>query len=181
MNIKYGLLSISILLFFTNTMFAQTGTKMETRSHIQISGLSGTLGKPVFELTVDTLNTKVWIISLKKYKAMLKTKKGKDMGKMKDDKMQMDKATKESMMSGTHYFIFDVTNITTGMEFADTTAKVAIVSPTKKMESVKLRPMMNHFGGGVTLSEKGDYLFTINLNVGTGYKTTQFKYEVIKK
>jgi hypothetical protein len=38
--------------------------------------------------------------------------------------------------------------------------------------------MMNHFGSGVTLDEVGEYLFTINLNVGAGYKTTQFKYAV---
>jgi hypothetical protein len=31
---------------------------------------------------------------------------------------------------------------------------------------------------GASLDEKGEYLFTINLNVGAGYKTTQFKYKV---
>jgi hypothetical protein len=38
--------------------------------------------------------------------------------------------------------------------------------------------MINHFGGGVMLDEIGEYLFTINLNVGMGYKTSQFKYEL---
>jgi hypothetical protein len=167
-----------MLFFFTQTMFAQPESKMNTKPVIKKDDISGMLGKPVFELSVDSLNTKVWIISLQKYKGMMETSKGKTMGKMKDDKMPMNKATKKSMMSGTHYFIFDVTNISTGKEFADTSAKVAIVSPTKKMATVSLSPMMNHFGGGVTLDEKGDYLFTINLNVGTGYKTTQFKYAV---
>jgi len=32
--------------------------------------------------------------------------------------------------------------------------------------------------GGVALDEKGEYILTINLNVGAGYKTTQFKYKV---
>ena len=100
------------------------------------------------------------------------------MGKMKDDKMAMNKTTKEAVMAGTHYFIFDVTNITNGKEFADSSAKVEIVSATKKISSVHLQPMMNHFGGGVTLDEKGSYLFTINLDIGAGYKTTQFKYKV---
>jgi hypothetical protein len=35
---------------------------------------------------------------------------------------------------------------------------------------------MSYFGAGISLNEKGDYLFTINLNIGMGYKTTQFKY-----
>ena len=108
---------------------------------------------------------------------MMKTKMGKKRGKM-DNKMEMDKATKKAMMTGTHNFIFDVTNITTGKEFADSSAKVEIVSPTKKISSVNLQPMMNHFGGGVSLDEKGEYLFTINLNIGAGYKTTQFKHKV---
>jgi hypothetical protein len=178
MKIKYTLLPIILVMFFALTMFGQSAEREIKKNILKKDDISGMLGKPVFELTVDSLNTKVWIISLQKYKGMMKTRKGKTMGKMKDDKMPMDKGTKETMTSGTHYFIFDVTNITTGMEFADTSAKVAIVSPTKKMASVSLRPMMNHFGGGITLDEKGYYLFTINLNVGSGYKTTQFKYKL---
>ena len=177
MKIKYALISITMLFFFTQTMFAQPESKMNTKPAIKKDDISGMLGKPVFELTVDSLNTKVWIITLKKYKGLMKTNMGKAMGKMKDDKLPMDKGTKESMMSGTHYFIFDVTNITTKKEFADTSAKVQIVSPSKESVSVNLRPMMNHFGGGISLVEKGDYLFTINLNIGTGYKTTQFQYK----
>jgi len=135
------------------------------------------LGKPVFESTKDSLNTKVWILSQKKYKDLQNTKVGKAMGKM-DNKMTMDKETKAAVLTGTHYFIFDVTNITSGKQFADTSAKVSIVSATKKISSVNLQPMMNHFGGGVMLNERGHYLFTINLNVGAGYRTTQFKYKV---
>jgi hypothetical protein len=174
MKIKYTLFSAAIVIFFALTAFAQTNSKI----NIKKDDIASVLGKPVFELTVDSLNTKVWIISVQRYKEVMKSSTGKTMSKMKDDKMPMDKSTKESMMSGTHYFIFDVRNITTGKEFADTSAKVAIVSPSKKMVSVSLSPMMNHFGGGVTLNEKGNYLFTINLNIGSGYKTTQFKYKV---
>jgi hypothetical protein len=174
MKIKYALFSATIVIFFTLTSFAQTNSKINTNK----DDIAGKLGKPVFELTVDSLNTKAWIISVQKYKELMRSNTGKKMTKMKDDKMPMDKSTKESMMSGTHYFIFDVRNITTGKEFADTSAKVAIVSPSKKMVSVSLSPMMNHFGAGISLVEKGEYLFTINLNIGSGYKTSQFKYKV---
>jgi hypothetical protein len=174
MKIKYALFSATIIIFFTLTSFAQTNSKINTNK----DDIAGMLGKPVFELTVDSLNTKAWIISVQKYKELMRSNTGKKMTKMKDDKMPMDKSTKESMMSGTHYFIFDVRNITTGKEFADTSAKVAIVSPSKKMVSVSLSPMMNHFGAGISLVEKGEYLFTINLNIGSGYKTSQFKYKV---
>jgi hypothetical protein len=159
-------------------MLGQTTDTIKTNITIKQNDISNVLGEPVFESTVDSLNTKVWILTQNQYNELMKTKVGKTMDNMKDDNMEMDKTTKEAMKEGTHYFIFDVTNITTGKEAADTSAKVEIVSPSKKISSVNLQPMINHFGSGVTLDEKGEYLFTINLNIGSGYKTTQFKYKI---
>lgn len=177
MKTKYVLLATIILITLTLTMFGQTKQKIKTIPVIKQKDVSSVLGKPVYESNVDSLNTKVWIISQKKNKELMKTNMGKMMSKM-DNKLNMDKETKAAVLTGTHYFIFDVTNITTGKQFADSSAKVEIVSPLKKLSSVNLQPMMNHFGGGVTLNEKGEYLFTINLNIGMGYKTSQFKYKV---
>lgn len=177
MKTKYLLFSTILLFVFTVNLFGQNSHTSKTKTVKTENDISNVLGKPIFESTVDSLNTKVWIITQKKYKGMMKTKVGKMMGKM-DNKMAMDKETKAAVLTGTHYFIFDVTNITSGKQFADSSAKVEIVSASKKISSVHLQPMMNHFGGGVTLDEKGEYLFTINLNVGMGYKTSQFKYKV---
>jgi len=181
MKTKYVLLLIAILVIvLTVTMIGQTVSNENKDSLKKVNDLSDVLGKPVYESTIDSLNTKVWIISQNKNKEMLKTTTGKSMAKMKDKNTTEDKSTKAAIVSGTHYFIFDVTNITKGKEVADTSAKVEVVSPSKKIISLNLKPMMNHFGSGITLDEKGDYLFTINLNVGTSYKTTQFKYSVKK-
>ncbi len=177
MKTKYVLLSTIMVVFLTITMFGQSAPQAKKKNIIPPKDVSSVMGKPVYESTVDSLNTKVWIITQRKYRGMQKTSMGKLMGKM-DNKMNMDKATKEAVFTGTHYFIFDVTNITTGKQFADSSAKVEIVSPSKKVSSVNLQPMMNHFGGGVSLDEKGEYLFTINLNVGSSYETSQFKYKV---
>ncbi len=166
------------VIVLTTTLFGQLANEVKTKTIIKQNDISGELGKPVFEKTVDSLNTKVWILTQEKYKELMKTKIGNQMDKMKGSNMKIDKETKEAMLNGTHYFIFDVTNITNKKEFADTSAKVEIVSPSKIVSSVRLQPMMDHFGGGVSLNEKGEYLFTINLNVGLGYKTTQFKYEL---
>ncbi len=175
MKTIYVLLSTTILVIvLTLTMFGQTTHNVKTETITKKNDISVMMGKPVYESTVDSLNTKVWIISQKKNKEMMKTK----MGKMKDKNMEMDKATKEAMMAGTHCIIVDVTNTANGKEIADTKAKIQVVSPSKKISSVILQPMMNYSGGGVSLDEKGEYLFTINLNVGAGYKTMQFKYEV---
>lgn len=177
MKTKYLFLSITLLVFASVVISGQPKQTLKTKTIKVENDISNVLGKPVFESTKDSLNTKVWILSQKKYKAMQNTKVGKTMSKM-DNKMTMDKGTEAAVLTGTHYFIFDVTNITSGKQFADTSAKVSIVSATKKISSVNLQPMMNHFGGGVMLNERGYYLFTINLNVGAGYRTSQFKYKV---
>ncbi len=178
MKTKYVFLSMIMIIAFTLSVNGQSEYKEKTKSVVKKNDISSAMGKPVFELTVDSLNTKVWILTQWKYQKMMKTHMGKTMGKMKTDNKTMNKETKNAAMSGTNYFIFDVTNIRNGKEFADTSAKVEIVSPSKKVSSVILQPMMNHFGSGVSLKEKGVYLFTINLNIGSGYKTTQFKYRV---
>ena len=172
MKTKYVLLSTILVIVLTITMFGQPTNNVKTETVIKKNDVANVMGKPVYQSTTDSLTTKVWIISQKQIKEMMTT----EMGKMKDKKMEKDKSTKESMMTGNYCIILDVTNISNGKEFADTSAKVEVVSPSKKLSSVNFIPMMNYFGGGVSLNEKGDYLFTINLNIGMGYKTTQFKY-----
>ena len=176
MKIKSVLLSAILLFVLAIVMFGQSKQNTNTKTITTKTDISDIMGKPVYELTVDSLCTKVWILTQVNYREITKTTLGKTMIKKKDTNTKMDKATKDAVVTGTHYFIFDVANIRSGKEFADTSAKVEIVSPSKKVTSVNLQPMKNHFGGGISLVEKGDYLFTINLNIGTGYKTSQFKY-----
>lgn len=178
MKTKYIILPIILFIALTLTMFAQDKQKVETQPITKQNDISIVLGTPIFESTIDSLNTKVWIITQNDYKEMIKTGPGKSTDKMKVTNVKMDTETKKAMVTGTHYFIFDVTNITNRKEVADTSAKVEIVSPSKIISSVNLQPMMNYFGGGILLEEKGEYLFTINLNIGMGYKTTQFKYDL---
>jgi hypothetical protein len=178
MKTKYILIVMAILVtVVTGITIGQVVSNTKKDTAKKVNDISDVLGKPVYESTIDSLNTKVWIISQRKNQEMLKSTTGKSMAKMKDNTKE-DKSTKAEIISGTHYFIFDVTNITKGKEVADTSAKVEVVSPTKKISSLNLKPMMNHFGDGLTLDEKGDYLFTINLNDGAGYRTTQLKYSV---
>lgn len=179
MKSKYVLLTATILVIvLALTAFGQTKHNVKKKAVIKKNDISHVLGKPVYESTVDSLITKVWIITRKQYRKTTKTRIGKAMNKMKDKTQKMDKETKEAIMTGTHYFILDVTNINTGKQVADSSAKVEIVSPSKKMASVIFQPMENHFGGGVTLDEKGEYLFTINLNIGGSYQTSQFKHKI---
>ena len=221
MKTKYLLLSTIMVIVLTISMFGQTTRNMKTKTDIKKHEMSSMMGKPTVAATVEGLHMKVWLMTQKQHKKMIKGGKmgqmmmhgekegemepmgtkgmkdtgmemgkdmkgmkqdgmemGKDMKGMKQDGMEMDKTTKEAMIAGTHYIMLDVTDAASGKEIANGSAKVQIVYPSKKNSSVDLNPVMSHFGGGVSLDEKGEYLFTINLNVGAGYKTTQFKYKV---
>jgi len=178
MKTKYALLLSVLLMVWTLNVYGQTARKSKAKAVAKKSDISSVLGKPDYESTIDSLDTKVWIISQKKNSEMKKTQTGKMMRTTKDNVTEMDQEGKDGMTAGTHYLIFDVTNIKNGKQITDTSAKVEVVSPSRKNSSVTLQPMMNHFGGGVSLDEKGEYLFTISLDVGDDYRTTQFKYKV---
>ncbi len=90
----------------------------------------------------------------------------------------MTKAMVDSMTTGTHHIVLDATEIASGKGIAGASARVQIESPSKKSSSVDLKSMMQHFGGALTLDEKGEYHFTVNVSFGGVTKTTQFLYAV---
>ena len=90
----------------------------------------------------------------------------------------MTKAAVDSTTASTHYLVLNVTEIASGKGIAGASARVMIESPSKKSSSVDLKSMMEHFGSALTLDEKGEYHFTVNVSFGGVTKTTQFQYAV---
>ena len=90
----------------------------------------------------------------------------------------MTKAAVDSTTASTHYLVLNVTEIASGKDIAGASARLLIESPSKKTSSVELKSMMEHFGSALTLDEKGEYRFTVNVSFGGATKTTQFQYAV---
>ncbi len=191
MKTKDALLSTVLVFVLALTVLGQTPQKAKTKAVIKENEFTRVMGKPTYESKVDSLNTEVWVMTQAQHKKMMNGKMGlmmrremeglrkhPMMGRMSDSSMGMDMATRKAMMEGTHFIMLSATNTVTGKEIADASAKVQIVNPSGESFSVNLKAMMSHFAGALTLKEKGKYLFTINLNIGTGYKTMQFKYRV---
>jgi hypothetical protein len=191
MKIKYALLSTVLIVVLTLPLFGHFAHSDTTKTDMKHHHMSKMMGKPTIDAAVEGLHMKVWLMTQKHHKKMMKEMKhdgmrmkdtsmamNKDMKKMKHDGMEMDKATKEAMMAGTHCIMLDASDAVTKKGISDATAKVMIVSPSKKHSSVDLKPMMEHFGSGLTLDEKGQYDFTVNVNVGGVTKTTAFKHVV---
>jgi hypothetical protein len=183
MKIKYTLLSTVLAVFLTLPMFGQHKNDAMTKTGMKKHHASKTMGKPIVDATVEGLHMKVWIMTQKQHKKIMKGKigrmmPGKDMKEMKQDSLDMDKATKESMMAGTHYIMLEVTDSANGKEIANASAKLLIEFPSKKNWSADLKPIMNHFADGLSLDEKGKYQFTVIVKVDGVPKTTKFQYKM---
>lgn len=151
------------------------------------------MGKPTFQATSGDLIFSIWITKQEDHKKMMMEMKengsGMDMKGMKDMSMkkdsgsmmgkgmEMDNATKEAMMAGTHHMMVEVKNSIDGKETNAISAKVEIVSPSNKNSSVDLKmPVTDHFGSGITLDEMGEYQLTVSVTVGDVAKTMKLKY-----
>ena len=177
MKSKYAFLPAVLTIALTLPLFGLHSNDDMTKTDMKKHTMASMMGKPTVEATVEGLHMKVWLMTQKHHKMMMKEMKHDGMG-MKDTGMEMDKATKEAMMAGTHHIMLHVKDTTSGKEIADANVKVLILSPSKKNSSVELKPMMNHFGDGLALKEKGEYQFTVIVKVDGVPKSTQFKYTV---
>jgi len=183
MKTNYAFLSTVLAIALTLPMFGQGTNDDKTKTDMKKHDMSKMMGKPTVDATVEGLHMKVWLMTQKHHKKMMKENMGhmmmdKDMKGMKHDGMKMDKATKEAMMAGTHHIMLHVTDATSGKEIANATANVLIVSPSMKHSTVDLKPMMNHFGCGLTLDEKGKYTITASITINGISKSKEFQYTV---
>jgi len=201
---KYALLSIALTIALTLPLFGQQNHDNMTKTDMKQHDMSSMMGKPTVDVKVEGLHMKVWLMTQKQHKKMMDGKMGqmmmgedmkdmkldgmemkdtsmgmgKEMKGMKHDDMGMNKAMMDSMMAGTHCIMLDISDAATKKVISDVNAKVMFVSPSKKHSSVDFKPMMSHFGGGLTLNEKGEYEFTVSVNVGGVPKATKFEYRV---
>jgi len=170
MNIKYALLSTALTVVLTLPILGQDTHCDTTKIDMKHHHMSKMVGKPTVDATIEGLRMKVWLMTQKHHEKMMK--------EMKHDGMEMDKATKEAMIAGTHCIMLNVTDASSGKKIDNATAKVTIVSPSKMTSSFDFKSMMSHFGIGISLKEKGEYQFSVNVTVDGVSKTKDFEYTV---
>lgn len=164
MKTKFAFVVSFLAIVMVMPMSGQDMSKKSNMKDMKMNASSDMTAKPTFEATTAGLHLKVWIMA-----------KGEG---MKDNDMSADKASSEGMMAGSHHIMVAVTDVASGKEVTDATAKVLVASPTGKSSSVDLKTMMNQFGGNLTLDEKGEYELTVSLEVNGVANTTPFKYTV---
>jgi hypothetical protein len=203
MKTKFACLSTVLTIALTLPVFGGDTSADSAKTGMKGHDMSSVMGKPTADATVGGLHIKVWLMSQTRHKEMMKPGPammmnhgekegetgvmgmkdssmgmGKDMKGMSHESMEMDKTTKDAMMAGTHHIGLAVTDAVKGTEIATASVKLQIESPSKKTSSVDLKPMMSHYGSGLTLDEKGEYQFTVNVDVAGVARTTKFQYVV---
>jgi hypothetical protein len=109
-------------------------------------------------------------------KGMDHNKMGKDMkaGAKEADHSKM----METMVAGTHHVMVKVQDEKSGKAVGDGHIMIAVTSPSGKSLTIHLGEMMDHFGGGASLPEKGGYKFALSFKSGDKTHKAQFEYEV---
>jgi hypothetical protein len=102
------------------------------------------------------------------------------MGKgMKHDMKGMDhKKMMETMMSGTHHVMVTITDEKNSEPVDEKEITIQITAPSTKYSTVKLTPIMNHFGAGLAFDEKGIYKVGLVLDIAKETRNIAFSYEV---
>lgn len=84
----------------------------------------------------------------------------------------------ETMMAGTHHVMVTLTDEKSNRSMDKEKVTIEIFSPSGKSGNVELASMMNHFGGGLTLGEKGTYSLNILIEDAQKTRTITVPYEV---
>lgn len=190
MNAKSGLLLAFLAVVIALPTFGWSARVNTLKAEMKQTDPSAMMGKPTVDVIVDGLHMKVWLMTQAQHKEMMKgkmgrmgrndtsTRMGTGMKEMKRGGMQRNMAMRDSMMAGTHHIMLEAIDTASGKGVEDASVKVLIMSPSKKESSVDLVPMMRHFGGALTLDEKGEYHMTVDVKSAGVTKTAQFLYTV---
>jgi hypothetical protein len=88
------------------------------------------------------------------------------------------KSAMDAMMAGTHHIMVTLTDEKSKEEMSKAEVFVTATSPATKSSTITLSQMMNHFGGGLELDEKGVYAMKIAVKAGDKHYDVQFSFEV---
>jgi hypothetical protein len=206
MKSRYVLFSAVLTCGLMLPMFGHPMDRDRIRPDMKEPDMSSIMGKPTVDTTVEGRHLRVWLMTLQQHKEMMEGKPGtmvmhgdrdgpiqkmemkgkkeidlgmlKDLNGVKHEDKGMQKAMRDSMMAGTHHIVLDVIDDASGKEVAEASAKVLVMSPSMKSSSVDLKRMMGHFGGALTLDERGQYRLAVSVTVDGVSRTNEFSYSV---
>lgn len=185
MQFRRTLISATLAFALSTTALAQhdhDGMKMGDMKmgDMKPHNMSAMMGTPAFDKSVDGLHIQVWIITQEAHKKIM-NEQMKDMmhGKEEGEDMHsMDHKSMDAMMSGTHHIMVSLTDEKMKMPADSAKVEVRIDAPSKTSSTTALSQMKGHFGGGISLNEKGEYLVGLTIALGGKLIDQEFTYKV---
>ncbi len=172
MKIKFIFRLTAMAITLAQPMFGQHNYDNEARIYTKEEDIRRMIGKPTFDSTSNGLDMKVWIVTQEVNRKMMKGKMGQMMRGKKEPSLR------HQMMSGTHHFMLFLKDAASGMEITNCSTTLQFESPSMKDSTVNLMSIMRHFATDLLLEEKGEYLFTLSVNVRGINTTMLFPYRV---
>lgn len=132
------------------------------------------ISKPTFEKKMEGLDLKIWIVDQNERDHAARDTSSRGMA-MSRNQVATNMPRMEELTGGTHQIILQARESEKGKEIEDA-PKIIIVSPSKGAEAVELKAIRKNYGGILTLNEKGEYEFTVTVNVNGAPEVIPFKY-----
>jgi len=137
------------------------------------------MDEPVFEKSMDGLDIKVWIVD-EKNKSRFAIRNEEEKSGMATERNQVvtDGPVNDSALPiGTHYIAIRAKENKNGKELEESPT-VLIESPSKDAIKVQLKAVRDNYVGSLILEDKGEYKFTLTVNVSGVPEAIPFTYTV---
>lgn len=136
------------------------------------------IDEPAFEKSMEGLDLKVWIVD-EKNKSRFVIRNEEEESGMAAERNQVvtDGPINDSALPiGTHYIAVSAKE-TDGKEMEESPT-VLIESPSKGATKVRLKALRDNYVGSLILEDKGEYKFTLTVNVSGIPEAIPFTYTV---
>ena len=165
------------------TRIAITGMFLLMAISIRLSGQERAktmiLDEPTFEKSVQGMELKLWIIEEKeKSKFGIQNEKEESgMASTNNQVITEGPVNDSALPIGTHYITINAKKSDDGKNI-DESPKILIESPSKEAVAIQLKTVKDNYAGSLTLKEKGEYKFTLSVNINGSQESIPFTYIV---
>jgi hypothetical protein len=177
MKTKFALMATALIIFAI-----PLSAQVPKEHNMDDKAQTALLGEPTFTKTSDGLNFKVWIIPQKDSVKLAE----RTMEEIESSSVLNKDTTKRKVgigsmgageaSEGTHHIMLEISDAVDNKKLENVTPEVVVVTPSHQSTSVELESMMDHFGGSLSLKEKGQYELSTIVTVDGTAKTVKFPF-----
>jgi hypothetical protein len=178
MKTKFALIAATLMIFII-----PLSARVPKDYNLDDKAQTAMLGEPTFTKTSDGLNFKVWIIPQKdSVKLAERTMDEIESSDVLNKDTSVTKRMGIGSMGGadaleaTHHIMLEISDAVDNKKLENAQPELVVVTPSHQSTTVELESMMDHFGGNLSLKEKGQYELSTIVTVDGTAKTVKFPF-----